>query len=128
MSKKNGTFIAALAMLVLGFGIPVLADDVTGILVDEACYTMNKANTGLAHAGMSATCAADCAKAGKQVAIVTKEGVVYEVMAMGDLAGDKNAKLVPHMSHTVTLTGEIADGAAGKPKMIHATALKMISR
>jgi hypothetical protein len=29
-------FIAALAILVLGFGIPVLADDVTGILVDEA--------------------------------------------------------------------------------------------
>jgi hypothetical protein len=77
---------------------------------------------------MSATCAAECAKAGKPVAIVTKEGVVYEVMAMGDLAGDKNAKLVPHMSHTVTLTGAIADGAAGKPKMIHATALKMISK
>ena len=59
---------------------------------------------------------------------VTKEGVVYEVMAMGTLAGDKNAKLVPHMTHTVTLTGEIADGAAGKPKMLHATALKMISK
>jgi len=44
---------------------------------------------------------------------------------MGSLAGDKNAKLVPHMSHTVTLTGTVVNGAAGKPKMIHATALKM---
>ena len=128
MSKKNVPLIAALAVAILGYGIPALAAEVTGILVDEGCYTKNKANTGLAHAGMSATCATDCAKMGNQVALVTKEGDVYEVMAMGDLAGEKNAKLVPHMSHTVTLTGEIANGAPGKPKMIHATALKMISK
>src|SRR5436190_6819220 len=121
-----GTVVAVLAVVILGFGIPAFAADVTGMLVDEACCTKDKANVGLAHKGMSQTCAADCAKMGNQVAIVTKEGVVYEVMAMGDLAGEKNAKLVPHMSHTVTLTGVIADGAAGKPKMLHATALKMV--
>jgi hypothetical protein len=32
------------------------------------------------------------------------------------------------MAHTVTLTGDIMNGAAGKPKMIHATALKMVSQ
>lgn len=128
MSKKTGTVIAALAVVMLGFGIPAFAADVTGILVDEGCYTRDKANTGPAHKGMSETCATDCAKMGNQVAIVTKEGIVYEVMPMGALAGEKNAKLVPHMTHTVTLTGEITDGAAGKPKMLHATALKMISR
>ena len=128
MSKRTGLVIAAAAVVFLGYGVPAFAADVTGILVDEGCYMKDKANVGLAHAGMSATCATDCATKGNQVAIVTKEGVVYEVMAMGTLAGDKNAKLVPHMTHTVTLTGEIADGAAGKPKMLHATALKMISK
>ena len=77
---------------------------------------------------LEATANAPSAAMGNQVAIVTKEGVVYEVMPMGELAGEKNAKLVPHMAHTVTLTGEIANGAAGKPKMIHATSLKMISK
>ena len=128
MSKKTCTAIATLAVMILGFGISTFAADVTGILVDESCYNKDKTNTGLAHKGMSETCATACAAMGNQVAIVTKEGVVYEVMAMGELAGEKNAKLVPHMAHTVTLTGEIADGAAGKPKMIHATSLKMISK
>ena len=45
---------------------------------------------------------------------------------MGDLAGENNAKLVPHMSHKVALTGDVME-ANGK-KMIHATALKMISK
>ena len=128
MSKKPGLVIVSLFVALLGYALPALAAEVTGILVDEACYTKNKANTGNAHAGMSATCAQDCAKKGQQVAIVTKAGQVYEVMAMGDLAGANNVKLVPHMSHTVTLTGTVMDGAAGKPKMIHATALTMVSK
>ena len=128
MSKKPGLVVATLAVAFLGYALPALAADVTGILVDEVCYTKDKANTGNAHAGMSATCAQDCAKKGNQVEIVTKTGEVYEVMAMGDLAGANNAKLVPHMSHTVTLTGTVVDGAAGKPKMIHATALTMVSK
>jgi hypothetical protein len=128
MSVKPSLVIASFAVVLLGYALPALAADVTGILVDEACYTKDHANTGNAHAGMSATCAQDCAKKGNQVEIVTKTGDVYEVMAMGDLAGANNAKLVPHMSHTVTLTGTIMDGATGKPKMIHATALTMVSK
>ncbi len=42
---------------------------------------------------------------------------------MGDLAADNNAKLVPHMSHTVELTGEMSE-KDGK-MMIMATSLKM---
>src|SRR6185503_745904 len=99
MSNKMGTALATLAVVILGFGIPTFAAEVTGILVDEGCYAKDKTNTGLAHKGMSETCATACAAMGNQVAIVTKEGVVYEVMAMGELAGEKNAKLVPHMSH-----------------------------
>src|SRR4029079_16855784 len=117
---------AVMAAMVLGCAASAYAADVTGVLVDEACYTKDKANTTNAHKGMGETCAQDCAKKGNQVALVTEKGEVYEVMPMGDLAGDKNAKLVPHMSHKVTLTGDVMD--SGGKKMIHATALKMISK
>ena len=128
MSRKTGLLGASLAVVWLAYGVPALAADVTGILVDESCYTKDKANTTNAHKGMSETCAQQCAKKGSQVALVTTSGEVFQVMAMGDLVAADNAKLVPHMSHTVTLTGTVADGAAGKPKMIHATALKMVSK
>ena len=49
-------------------------------------------------------------------------------MTMGALAGENNAKLVPHMSHTVTLTGDVATSTDKKTMMIHATELKMISK
>jgi len=126
MSKNRCVLMLSVAMLIVGFARPALAADVTGVLVDKACYTKDKANTGNAHKGMSETCAQDCAKKGNPVALVTSSGEVYDVMPMGDLAAANNAKLVPHMSHTVTLTGSVMDGAAGQPKMIHATALKMV--
>jgi hypothetical protein len=128
MSRNRCLLILFAAIVFVGYGLPALAADVTGVLVDKACYMKDKANTTNAHKGMGETCAQDCAKKGSPVALVTPSGEVYDVMPMGDLAGDKNAKLVPHMSHTVTLTGMVMDGAAGQPKMIHATALKMVSK
>ena len=121
--KKLPVIIAA---MVLCFSVRGFAAEVTGVLVDEACYLKDKANTTNDHKGMDTACAQACAKNGNTVALVTDKGEVYQVMAMGELAGEKNAKLVPHMSHTVTLTGSIAD-VKGK-KMIHATALKMVSK
>jgi hypothetical protein len=61
---------------------------------------------------------------GRPVALLTSDGKVYSVT--GDLAADKNAKLVPHMSHKVELTGDVTE-KDGK-MMIAATTLKMISR
>jgi hypothetical protein len=122
--KRTIAVLAALMVLMVAGS--ALAAEVTGVLVDEACYTKDKANTTNAHKGMGETCAQACAKKGNTVALVTEKGDVIEVMPMGDLAGDNNAKLVPHMSHKVTLTGDVMD-VKGK-KMIHATALKMISK
>lgn len=85
----------AVAIVLLGFGASAYAAEVTGILVDLACYTKDKANTTNAHAGMSTTCAQDCARQGQQVAIVTPSGQVYEVMAMGDLAGGSESETPP---------------------------------
>ena|SRR5712691_4787285 len=122
MKKLSVLAVAA----ILGWGVIAMAapTSVTGVLVDRACYTKDKANTTNEHKGMSATCAQDCAKKGNVVALVTDKGEVIAVS--GELAANKNEKLVPHMSHTVTLTGEVTD-AAGK-KTIDATALKMVSK
>jgi hypothetical protein len=122
--KRTVAVLAALMVLISAGSL--FAAEVTGVLVDQACYTKDKANTTNAHKGMGETCAQACAKKGNTVALVTEKGDVIQVMPMGDLSGDNNAKLVPHMSHKVTLTGDVMD-VKGK-KMIHATALKMISK
>jgi len=124
MVKRIATVAAAAA--VVGWSVLAMAapTTVTGVLVDKACYTKDKANTTNDHKGMGATCAQDCAKKGQPVALVTDKGDVYDVT--GDLAANKNEKLVAHMSHTVSLTGEVTD--AGGKKTIAATALKMVSK
>jgi hypothetical protein len=59
---------------------------------------------------------------GQRVGRLTAGGKVYQVT--GGLAAANNAKLVPHMSHTVTVTGDVSerDGLV----MIAASDLKMI--
>jgi hypothetical protein len=124
--KKLSMLVAA---IVLGISASAYAAEVTGVLVDLACYTKDKANTTNAHKGMGETCAQACAKKGGTVALVTEKGEVYEVMTMGGLSGENNnAKLVPHMSHTVTLTGDVVESKDKKTRTIHATALKMVSK
>ena len=110
------------AAVVFGIGVSAAtAAEVTGVLVDKTCYMKEKVIE------KDASCAQACVKDGGTVALVTEKGDVYDVMAMGSLAGDKNAKLVPHMTHTVTLTGDVIE-SKDKTKMIHATSLKMISK
>jgi len=112
-------FVAVLAM-------PAFAktETVTGQLVDTACYSKDKANTGNEHKGMGATCAQDCAKKGTPVALLTSDGKVYQVT--GGLAANNNAKLVPHMSHTMEITGDVTE-KDGK-MMITANDIKMIKK
>ena len=117
---------AIILAVLLGFSSTTYAAELTGVLVDKACYVKDKASTTNDHEAMEAACAQACAKNGNTVALVTDKGEVYDVMPMGKLAGEKNAKLVPHMSHKVTLTGDVMDMKG--TKMIHATDLKMISK
>ena len=118
--------VAAFAVAV---GAPAFAatQTITGQLIDQACYKMDKSNTGVDHKmpkGDTKDCAIGCAKGGQPVALLTADGKIYTVT--GDLAADKNAKLVSHMSHKVELTGDVTekDGQL----VIAASNLKMISR
>ena len=117
------------AAFVVALGAPALAatQTITGQLIDESCYKMDKSNTGVDHKmpkGDTKDCAIGCAKAGRPMALLTSDGKVYELT--GGLAADKNAKLVPHMSHKVELTGDVTekDGTL----TIAAANLKMISK
>jgi hypothetical protein len=114
------------AAFVVALSAPAFAkvETVKGVLVDSSCYNKDKTLTTNAHKGMTETCAQDCAKKGSPVALVTPEGKVYVVT--GDVAANTNAKLVPHMSHVMELTGDVTE--AGGKTMIAATDLKMISK
>jgi hypothetical protein len=71
-----------------------------------------------------AGCAAACAKKGQPVALLTSDGKVYTIK--GGLAAENNAKLIAHMGHTVSITGDVTtmNGAMS----ISAAELKMVSR
>src|SRR5581483_10456677 len=120
-------------MLCSGFAVAVLlalsapafaaTQTISGRLVDETCYKMNKVNTGVDHKMPEDNpgCAVTCAKMGLPIALLTDDGKIYTVT--GDLAANNNAKLVPHLSHKVELTGDV--NASGGAMTIAATSLKM---
>ncbi len=127
MRQVCAGLIAAAFVVVLGAPAFAATQTITGQLIDQSCYKMDKSNTGVDHKmpkGDTKDCAIACAKGGRPVALLTSDGKVYTVM--GDLAADKNAKLVPHMSHTVALTGDVTEKDG--QMMIAAANLKMISK
>ena len=126
--RKLFAALAAVA-LVVALGAPAFAktETVKRRIVDVSCYKMDKANSAVDHKmpkGDTKDCAISCAKNGRPMAILTDDGKVYEIS--GGLAAEKNAKIVPHVGHTVEVTGDVMDHD-GK-MMITADALKMISK
>lgn len=119
----------AAAAMVVALGTPAFAatETITGKIVDQACYTKDKEhNAGIDHKmpADTAACAVGCAKLGRPLALLTSDGKLYTIK--GDLAAEKNAKLVPHVAHTVSVTGDVM---TEKGQMsITSDALKMVSR
>lgn len=80
---------------------------VTGQVVDLVCYARNNANTGLDHED-ARVCAIACVKwEGNPVGIVATDGKVYQFA--GGLVANNNAKIAPHLAHTVTVTGDVTE-------------------
>ena len=116
------------AAFVVALGAPAFAKEETvkGQIVDETCYLKEKAaNPGKdVIADEDKECATECARKGQPMALVTADGKVYQIT--GDLAANMNAKIVPHVLHTVEISGEVTskDGKS----TINGTSLKMISK
>ena|SRR5579864_8838996 len=128
MHKMFAGLMTAACVIALGASVFAKTETVKGQIVDEGCYKMDKSNTGVDHKmpkGDTKDCAIACAKAGRPMAVLTSDGKVYEIA--GGLAADKNAKIVPHVGHTVEVTGDVMDHGDGK-MMITADTLKMLSK
>jgi hypothetical protein len=117
---------AAVAVVLVAAPVAAKTETVKGQIVDENC-SMNEmaGKSDKAMPDSMKECAVECAKKGEPVALVTADGKVYRIA--GGLAANNNAKLVPHMSHTVEITGEIGTAAGGKAT-ISADTLKMVSK
>ncbi|MBZ5555952.1 MAG: hypothetical protein LAO77_01620 [Acidobacteriia bacterium] len=127
MRKTSAALTVAAFIVALGAPAFAKTETVKGQIVDQSCFMKDKENNkGVDHKMPADTkdCAIACAKQGRPMALLTADGKVYEIA--GALAADKNAKIVPHISHTVEITGDTMD-MNGK-MMIHGDSLKMISR
>lgn len=127
MHKLFAGIIASAFLLALSAPLTAKSETVTGKIVDMSCYLKDKVNNaGNDHKMPADTkeCATACAKKGRPMALLTTDGKVYEIA--GGLTENNNAKLVPHITHTVSITGDTMD-SQGK-MMIHASELKMVSR
>ena len=75
--------------------------DLTGILIDGACYLSKGAKATSDHAA----CALACAQKGGRLALLTPLGGVYQVI--GVLTQNNNAGLIAFVNKTVVLTGTL---------------------
>ena len=101
----------AIAALVVGLfagacAAPALAktETLTGEVISLSCYFQNKANVG--QAGM--ICAIATVKwEGNPAGLLTTDGKVYQFA--GGLVANNNAKIIPFLGHTVTVTGDVSE-------------------
>jgi hypothetical protein len=109
MWNKRLTVLSTLTLAVSLTGLACARGHVIrGQVVDKVCYLGDpKANRGDNHPGMASDCATTCAQKGSAVAVVTDDGTLYEIV--GPYAADNNAKIVPHIAHTVEITGEVSE-------------------
>jgi hypothetical protein len=112
------------AALVVAVAAPALArtETVTGELVEQACYLKDKKNVGGSHKD----CGETCARRGQPLAVVTAGGKIYQIT--GPLAADNNTKLIPHLAHTIEITGDVSEKDGRMMIAAGAGSLKMVRR
>lgn len=124
MRKLVAVLVAGLSLAGCGMSAQGKTETVTGQVVDLVCYAKNTANTGLDHDD-ARVCAIACVKwEGNPVGIVATDGKVYQFA--GGLVANNNAKIVPHLAHTVTVRGDVSvkDGMM----MLSANDVTMVSK
>ena len=126
MSQKIRLLVAAI-LLSCAASVSTAPTTITGVLVDRACFAKAKLDTANASKSAHDICLAACSKlTGIRIALVTDKGDVYTVT--GDFTDNSNAKLIPHLCHTVTLTGDVTGDVKNVQLRILVTDLKMVSK
>ena len=96
--------VAIMASAARGFA---KSETVTGKVIDLYCYSRDKEATGMDHRD-GRECALACIKwEGQPVGVLTTDGKVYQLA--GGVVAKNNAKIAPHLTHTVTVTGEVTE-------------------
>ncbi len=124
---KRVLIAVAASMVLTSATASAKTETITGQIVDQTCYTKDTVNNkGVDHKMPADTkdCAIACAKKGQRMALLTADGKVYAIY--GGLAASNNAKLVPHIGHTVEVTGDTMDMSGSL--MITAADLKMVAK
>ena len=125
MHKSVAALVAGLCVVLSSAPAMAKPETVTGQVIDLYCFDpKTKANAGMDHR-QGRECAWACARwEGQPVGLLTADGKVYQLA--GALVADNNAKIAPHVTHTVTITGDVTekDGVM----ILTASDLKMVSK
>jgi hypothetical protein len=129
MRKVFAGLMAAAFVIALAAPAFAATQTVQGQIIDRECYlhdtTNNKGDNHKMGPKDVTACATACAKKGMPLALLTTDGKVYTIT--GGLAAENNAKLIAHVTHTVSITGDVVTDKDGKMS-ISSDALKMVSR
>ena len=107
MRKYLGAAVTVLAVSALPTPAAAKTETITGQVIDLYCYSRDSKATGMDHRD-GRECALACVKwEGQPVGLLTADGKVYQLA--GDLVAHNNAKVAPHLTHTVTVTGDVVD-------------------
>ena len=103
----------AIAMLISALSVGACSsafaktETVTGQVIDLYCYSRNNKDVGMDHRD-GRECAWACIKwEGQPVGLLTSDGKVYQLA--GALVAGNNDKVAPHLTHTVTVTGDVTE-------------------
>ena len=114
--RRSMLKLMIVATVVLGAAVPAMpaagglgggqvssgtTTDLTGVLIDGACYLTKGAKATSDHAA----CALVCAQKGGRLALLTPLGGLY--MVVGVLTQNNNASLIPFLNKVVVLTGTL---------------------
>jgi hypothetical protein len=110
--------LAVCGIALAGTGVPLAGEiqTITGTVVDLSCYAVNKADRGMHHLtqggatppNVGLECAYSCVRwQGMPAGLLTDDGKVFQIE--GGLRENSNAKIAPHLTHRVSITGNVTD-------------------
>lgn len=98
--RRFGLRLAVMAAVVFSAGGPATAVDLTGQIVDYACYVRRGQEKG--SGGLHANCAKACAQKGHRLAFVTLTGEAYLLVGVTTLYN--NVLLLPLMNRQLVMS------------------------
>src|SRR5262245_37144368 len=121
MQKGLTALVGASFLIAVAAPLMASPETITGEVISLSCYMNDKTEIGR----KGYTCTLATVKwEGNPAGILTADGKVYQIA--GALTANNNEKLWSILGHTVTITGEVSQGAGAMPT-ITASEAKSVS-